>query len=110
MAHEQTLLLKACKLALPEIVQLLLENDANVNVRDKDGNTCLHHACKCWNNPCYNTNHFETVKLLVKYDKQLVSAENNKKKSLLHFASSQNHFIIYEFLWKNIANTQATYN
>ena len=50
----------AAHLGQRECCQVLIDNNADVNIADDEGNTSMHHAAYC--------NKVETVKVLVKSD------------------------------------------
>ena len=40
------MLMLACSIGTPEMVKLLVDSYANVNVKDRIGRTALHYACR----------------------------------------------------------------
>lgn len=66
----------------PEIVQLLLKNNADPNIKDLKGLTPLHEAC--------GHGKFETVKLLLDYKADKDALSNNNYRPL-HYIETQNN-------------------
>eukprot|EP01130_Rhizamoeba_saxonica_P017184 TRINITY_DN821_c0_g1_i1.p2 TRINITY_DN821_c0_g1~~TRINITY_DN821_c0_g1_i1.p2 ORF type:complete len:457 (+),score=97.29 TRINITY_DN821_c0_g1_i1:457-1827(+) len=62
----------------PEILQILLNNEANVNVIDKNNETVLHHAVK--------TDNVDTVLALLGSNSLDLSIVDKKGRSVLHIA------------------------
>lgn len=51
--HEETLLHLAAKLSYPKIMEVLLDNGADIEARNRDGRTALHIASQCIH--CFDT-------------------------------------------------------
>jgi ankyrin repeat protein len=90
----------SCTLGHTKVVQLLLENSADVNTTDKDGNSPLHHAC--------SRGHTDVVRLLLKNDAN-VNAINNEDNTPLYIACRYGHTIVVKLLLENGANVNTTY-
>ena len=81
----------------PEVVKILLENGANVNLKDSTLNTALHYAAENGN--------LEIVKLLFEHDVE-IDAVNNSKKSAFHLASENEHAEVMIILLRKGANIE----
>jgi predicted Fe-Mo cluster-binding NifX family protein len=68
-------LVPVCKKGHTEIVEVLIENGADVNIADKDGTTPLIHAA--------SNGHTETVKLLIKGGAKVNQCNNSAESPLL---------------------------
>lgn len=103
----RTKLHSAAKNGSIELVKLLIENGANVNARDKYGETPLHHSIyhsvldETQSNN--NVSKEEIVKLLIENGAD-VNAKNNNEKTPLHYAES---VTIAKLLINNGANINA---
>lgn len=128
-----TPLMALCKkfYVMAETVKFLLENNANVNAKDREQRTALHWAV--------NSNNSDIVKLLLNYSAEIDAADNNHQtplfwastygheeivkvlltggadmdardsfgKSPLHAAASKNHLEVAKLLLINSANVNA---
>jgi ankyrin repeat protein len=77
-----------------EVVELLIEKNANMAVMAKDGLTVLHHAIQ--------NKKLEVVKLLIETHGELVSLKRRDGPSALEFAESQGtpdiHWLVSNYL------------
>ena len=71
----------ACDIGNIEIVQLLLENGADIDVLDNDFMTPLHYAS--------NRNHFKIIKKLIKY-KAKINQSDKYNRLPIHLTTDQN--------------------
>ena len=71
----------ACEIGNIEIVQLLLENGADIDVLDNYFMTPLHYAS--------NRNHFKTIKLLIKH-KAKINVFDDHDRLPIHLTTDQN--------------------
>ncbi len=83
---------------IQQIIQVLLDQGANINVQDKQGYSPLSLAVK--------NNHLETVKYLVSHGANKELCDKNYM-TPLHWAASQGNLEITRFLVENGANIQA---
>lgn len=95
--HNRTPLLISPKNA--EIVSLLLKNNADLSITDRDGMTPLHWAC--------NYNSFSVVKLLVENNCE-INIYSNLKVNPLMLATMHRNFEIIQFLINNGAEVYQT--
>ena len=72
-----------------EIVDLLLRNNADINVQDSRGNTCLHLSTR--------RNFPECVEVILKHNKQIIKKDIDGN-TALHLAASLIHIEILEIL------------
>lgn len=71
---------------------MLLNNDADWNVRDKDGDTVLHFACM---NSNQNGNYVGALKFLLSTPvKSLIDAQNSRGDTPLHVAIKYLNFCV----------------
>ena len=82
-----------------EALSLLLDNGANINIKDNIGTTPLHNAA--------NKNHTEVVNLLLK-NGALVNLQNHNNWTPLHFAAFHNNVNVILLLLQFGANTRLT--
>jgi ankyrin repeat protein len=71
------------------MVKYLVDEGANVNARDKDGETLLHHAAIMGK--------FNTARVLLQC-KADVNAKNNRGMTALHYATDFDHRDLMELL------------
>ena len=76
-------------------MKILLENGADVNLKDSKSKTALHYAV--------NFGNIEIIELLLKYDAD-IDAVDSRKCSALHLASENDHNEVAEILLINGAN------
>lgn len=74
-----------------KIVETFIKNGADLQVKDDEGNTLLHHAT--------NRNHIEVAKLLIEKGVD-VSMKNRKGETVLDVAIKEEHADMIEFLKK----------
>lgn len=82
-------------------INLLLKNNAQVNVANKLGNTPLYYAVKIDN----KQQRKQAVELLLKKDAH-VSARNKRGETPLHIAIVRNDAIIVQLLYDQLKNKQ----
>lgn len=66
-----TALMLACSLSSVEIVNILIENHANINMTDNQNNTALMYACR------YSSENFDLFKILINVDEKVNDYGNN---------------------------------
>ena len=99
--YDNTLLIWAEHWGRTELVQLLIDNNANLNVTDNYGATALIRAA--------SSGHTEIVKLLIDNDANLNVTDNHGATALIRAASS-GHTEIVKLLIDNDANLNVTDN
>ena len=77
----------------------MLKKDPDVFIQNQFGYTPLHCAVL--------VNHFDIVKKLVQYDRNLVSTQSKNEDTPLHLAIIEGDFHIADYLIKNGANQKA---
>jgi len=77
-------------------ITLLLESGANINAKDKNGQTALHYASAA--------NNHETFNFLLKRGADF-EAKDNDGKTALHFAESNGHGVIVGMISKAAASS-----
>ena len=96
----ETALHKACSAGHGNIVKLLLENNAKVNVRNKDGATPLHLACM--------EGHLKIIQLLIDHGvADIVNSKDNLGWTPLREACEGEHFEIGKLLVANGADLES---
>ncbi|KAF7927080.1 hypothetical protein BELL_0979g00010 [Botrytis elliptica] len=80
-----------------DITKLLLEKNADVNAKDKEGETPLHWACKQQKTPP------ELVQLLLDYESN-VNAEDNDRQTPIYEACLSGNVMVSRILLQNSAN------
>jgi ankyrin repeat protein len=80
------------------LFHLLLENGADLEAKNKDGDTAL--LCACWKG------HIAVVKMLLDKDAN-IEAQNNNRKTALFYACSMGHIAVVEMLVDKGANIEA---
>jgi len=85
----------ACERGCVDVVELLIQYNADVNMKDNHGNTPLMEACK--------HGHLDIVKILLQNGAQ-VDHEGRNKRTSLHEASDAGHSTIAEVLIKEGAD------
>lgn len=83
----KSLLMIACENGSLDIVQLLLNKNADINKKDKNGKTALHYAMDS------KTENLEIVQSLLDLDASL-TAETNDKCTVLHKAIDKGYISI----------------
>lgn len=81
-----------------ETVKILLDNNADIDIQDSDGNTPLHLACIRY--------HIDTIAELLKYKPDLDNLKNNKGLTVLDLVQKINIPQIYNLF--NITNKNFT--
>jgi ankyrin repeat protein len=81
-----------------ELIKYLIQNDADVNANNEDGETALHRASI--------NGHLEVVKLLIENNAD-VNAINEQEETALHIASFNEHLEVVKLLIENNANVNA---
>ena len=95
-----TPLAHAAKTGSIEIVKILLNNNANVNPKDKDGDTPLHSSSM--------NGHLEITKLLVNRGADINTKNERLGATCLHAASFSGHEDIVDFLVAKKLDINAT--
>ncbi|XP_019616149.1 PREDICTED: ankyrin repeat domain-containing protein 2-like [Branchiostoma belcheri] len=89
----------ACREGHVKVVELLIKNQADLNVANKDGDTGLHVACR--------EGHVKVVELLIKNQADL-NVANKTGDTGLHVACSGGHDKVAELLIRNRADLLRT--
>ena len=79
-------------------VRKLLESEIDINIKDNQGKTSLHHAC--------SKGHLVMVKILIGHGAN-VNLQTNSKKTPLHLASKKGNINIVKFLISKGASVNA---
>lgn len=88
---QETLLHKAIDDGSPECIELLIQNDSNVEERDRNDLTAVHRAAR--------DNNIEAVEILLTHFPALVNATTiTDKFTPLHLAAWKNNFKMVEML------------
>jgi len=98
--HGQTALMLAVSHGRLDMVQLLTEAGADVNIRDEDGSTALMCAAE--------HGHMEIVKLLMHHPDINISATDNDGLSALSVAMEAGHRDIGVLLYANMSFSRGT--
>ncbi|KAK6334146.1 Palmitoyltransferase zdhhc13 [Orbilia brochopaga] len=84
------------------IVELLIENGANVGAVDINSRTPLHYAALC---SCS-----EAARSLIKHEAPVNAAESLERNTALHYAADDGNLVLVKFLVENGATVDATNN
>lgn len=80
-----SVLMEAVEYGHPEIITELLSNGANIDHKDKDGKTALHHACEVFHSDLTPEKIEKTVQILVQAGAN-IDAKDKKGETPLHKA------------------------
>ena len=80
----------------PQIVEILIQNNANVDDPDETGEAPLHIACR--------KNSLECVSTLIREGGASINVQNNLGDTCLHYCARTNQYEIASFLLENGAN------
>jgi ankyrin repeat protein len=83
----------AAEAGFHKVVKILLDNGADVNTKDHDGNTALHTAAR--------KEHFEIVKILLDRSANVNEKNVGVGETALHMAAKTGNFQIVELLFAN---------
>ncbi len=98
MSDNESTLMCAARKGETEIIELLLDNNLDIEARDKDGKTALIYAIE--------SNQLEAVKLLISRGAD-IEARDNQGKTALMYAAENNRFDIMHELIKQGADIEA---
>ena len=91
--HVSTGLVEAARAGHAEVVEMLVvREDCDLNIRDRDGDTPLSHACCC--------GHYDVVKVLLSVPGLDINTSDMDLVSPLHKAIANNHLDVVELLLK----------
>jgi len=80
------------------MIQVLLDNKADINLKDKSGSTALHDAAR--------KGHESVVKILIKHGTN-IDEKRNRGKTPLHVAVENNHENIVKLILENEGNVNS---